>query len=101
MKLMHMLVGAFAALLVMMTIGCAGGSAAVWTDAAPPFDWQFTLDGRRFLLVHNGANGPACPLAPSQVACTWRVPGRHEFYASYVTPRGGSQLLVSFELPGR
>jgi hypothetical protein len=95
MRLVPTLVGALATLVVVIAIVCAGCGFAVWTGTAPAFYWPLTLDGRHFLVVQHGPNGPSCPTAPLYVDCAWRVPGQHEFSMRYITPRE-YRLLVSF-----
>ena len=74
----------------LLLAGCIAGPVALRLGLAPAFDWQLNLDERRFLLVHNGVNGPSCagmgvaPLAD----CAWRVPGRREFYIRYFSREG-------------
>ena len=97
-ELLQMLAAALATLLVVVTIGCAGGGVAVWTGVTPPFDWQFTPDGRRFLLVHNGPKGSTCPMAHPRADCAKPSAEHREFYGYYVT-RNGARLLVWVELP--
>ena len=97
-RLMQMFASALATLTVVVALSCVGGGLAIWTGAAPAFNWRLTTDGQRLLVVHNGPNGPACPTAPPDTDCADRIPGRRTFYARYVTP-GEVRLLARVEFP--
>jgi hypothetical protein len=87
--------------LVLLVAGSIGAGIAIRTNAVPPFDWQFTPDGRHILVIHNGPSPTCAPIPnPPQHGCFRPGPERREFSVDYITP-DGVRSLVWLRLPTR